>query len=101
MMIVVLRQIQHIYPDKWAELEAIDKKFNVVEGRLGFPAKKRYQLLSGSDEVNTLIIETQWPSMAVMESTYEKAMADPEWQVLYNQGGIIKNTYWELYQLLP
>ena len=100
-MIVVLRQTQHIYPDKWAELEAIDKKFNVVEARLGFPAKKRYQLLSGSDEVNTLIIETQWPSMAVMESTYEKAMADPEWQVLYNQGGIIKNTYWELYQLLP
>jgi hypothetical protein len=100
-MIVVLRQTQHIYPDKWAELEAIDKKFNVVEARLGFPAKKRYQLLSGSDEVNTLIIETQWPSMAVMESTYEKAMADPEWQVLYNQGGIIKNTRWELYQLLP
>ena len=100
-MIVILRQIQVIYPDKWAELEAIDKKFNVVEARLGFPAKKRYQLLSGSDEVNTLIIETQWPSMAVMESTYEKAMADPEWQVLYNQGGIIKNTYWELYQLLP
>jgi hypothetical protein len=100
-MIVVLRQTQHIYPDKWAELEAIDKKFNVVEARLGFPAKKRYQLISGSDELNTLIIETQWPSMAVMESTYEKAMADPEWQVLYNQGGIIKNTYWELYQLLP
>jgi hypothetical protein len=100
-MIVVLRQIQHIYPDKWAELEAIDKKFNVVEDRLGFPAKKRYQLLSGSDEVNTLILETQWPSRAVMESTYEKAMADPEWQVLYNQGGIIKSTYWELYHLLP
>ena len=101
-MIVVLRQIQHIYPDKWAELEAIDKKFNVVEDRLGFPAKKRYQLLSGSDEVNTLIIETQWPSMALLESTYEKAMADPEYQAL--QIGaipIIKSTHWELYSVLP
>jgi hypothetical protein len=101
-MIVVLRQIQVIYPDKWAELEAIDKKYNLVEGRLGFPAKKRYQLLSGRGEVQTLIVETQWPSMAVLESTYEKAMADPEYQAL-QMGAIpiIKSTNWELYSVLP
>ena len=101
-MIIVLRQIQQIYPDKWAELEAIDKKYNVVEGRLGFPAKKRYQLLAGRGEVNTLIVETQWPSMAAMESTYEKAMANPDYQVLMNEGNsIIKSIHWELYHLLP
>ena len=101
-MIVIHRQIQHIPPDKWAELESLDKKYNVVEARLGFPPKKRYQLLSGNDEVNTLIIETQWPSMAVLESTLEKAMADPEYQALYAQGvPIIRDMHWELYQVLP
>jgi hypothetical protein len=101
-MIVILRQIQVIYPDKWAELAAIDKKFNVVEARLGFPAKKRFQLLSGRGEVQTLIVETQWPSMALLESTYEKAMADPEYQVLQYEGNsIIKSLHWELYMPLP
>jgi hypothetical protein len=102
MMIVVLRQIQQIYADKWVELEAIDKKYNVVEVRLGFPPKKRYKLLSGRDEVNTLIVETQWPSMANLESTYEKALADPEYQVLfYGSSSIIKSIHWELYSVLP
>ena len=101
-MIIVLRQIQHIYPDKWAELEAIDKKYNVAEARLGFPAKKRYQLLSGTDEVNTLIVETQWPSMANLESTFERALADPEYQALQNgSNSIIKSLHWELYMPLP
>jgi hypothetical protein len=101
-MIIVHRQIQQVYPDKWAELEAIDKKYNVVEGRLGFPPKKRYQCLTGSHEVNTLIVETQWPSLAAMETTYERAMADPEYQALQNKTtSIIKSVHWELYMPLP
>ncbi len=101
-MIVVLRQIQQIYADKWGELDAIDKKYNVVEARLGFPAKRRFQLLSGAGEVQTLIVETQWPSMAVLESTYEKALADPEYQALqFGAIPIIKSTHWELYMPLP
>ena len=101
-MIIIERMIQHIRPDKWAELEAIDKKYNVVEARLGFPTKKRSQSLSGSLEMNTLIIERQWPSMAAMEATYEKAMADPEHQALQLEGNpIIKSNHWELYMPLP
>jgi hypothetical protein len=101
-MVVVERMIQQIYPDKWEELEAIDKKFNLAEARLGFPPKKRYQLLSGRDAMNTLIVERQWPSLAALEATNEKAMADPEYQVL-GKGltSIIKSMHWELYMPLP
>ena len=101
-MIIIDRMIQKIYPDKWAELEAIDKKFNAVEARLGFPPKKRYTLLSGGHPVNTLIIERQWPSLAVMEATHEKAMLDPEYQALNQEGtSIIKSIHWELYLPRP
>jgi hypothetical protein len=101
-MIVIDRMIQKVYPDKWAELEEVDKKYNAVEGRLGFPPKKRYQCLTGSHEVNTLIIERQWASLAAMEATYEKAFADPEHQALGKEStSIIKNIHWELYMPLP
>ena len=101
-MIIIHRQVQHIYPDKWAELEAIDKKFTAVESRFGFPPKKRYQCLTGTQEAKTLIVETQWPSLANMESTFERAMADPEYQALQNESvTIIKDLFWELYMPLP
>jgi len=101
-MVVMERMIQQIYPDKWKELEAIDKKYNAAEARLGFPPKKRYQALVGGLEVNTLIIERQWASLAAMEATNEKAMADPEYQALGNQtSSIIKSVHWELYMPLP
>jgi hypothetical protein len=101
-MIVIDRSIQKVYPDKWAELEEIDKRYTAVESRLGFPPKKRYQCLTGSHEVNTLIVERQWASMATMEATYEKAFADPEHQALEKElTSIIKSVHWELYMPLP
>lgn len=101
-MIIIERVIQQVRPDKWAELEKIDKKYNMVEARLGFPPKKRSQSLSGSLEVNTLIVERQWPSMAAMEATYEKAHADPEHQALGKDlTSIIKSNHWELNMPLP
>ena len=30
-MIAIERMVQKIYPGKWAELEAIDKRYNAVE----------------------------------------------------------------------
>jgi hypothetical protein len=34
---VLLRQIQEIAPDKWQQLDSIDKKFNELELKMGFP----------------------------------------------------------------
>jgi len=90
--------IQQIRPDKWAELEVLDKKYNVIEARLGFPPKKRYSCLTGSHDMNTLIIKREWPSLAAMEATYEKAFADPENQALgVESAAIVMSNREELY----
>jgi hypothetical protein len=102
-MVTIERMIQKIYPGKWAELDVIDKKYDVVERRLGFPSnKKRYQCMIGSYDSNTLIIERQWDSLASMEATYEKAFADPELQALQKEiTSIVKSTQIEVYSPLP
>lgn len=101
-MVSVERLIQQIYPDKWQELEAIEKKYNAVENRLKFPPKRRYRCYVGGHNTNTLIIERQWDSLAAMEAAYEKAFSDPEWQALGNESGsIIKSDQHELYVPLP
>lgn len=101
-MIAIERMTQKIYPGKWAELAELDKKYNDVEMAAGFPPKKRLQCLIGSVDQNTLIIERQWDSLAAMESTYEKVMADPKWQALGAEtNSIIQSTQIDVFTLLP
>ena len=95
------RQIQQIRPGKWAELEALDQKFNTVESRLGFPTKRRFRCYIGGHHNNTLIIEREWESLAAMEATYMKIFADPEWQTLSGEFDTIsESTQMELYLAL-
>jgi len=101
-MVIIERQIQKVNLDKWAELEALDKKYDAAESRLGYPSKKRCRCIVGGHDVNTLIIERQWESLASMEATIEKAFDDPEIQSLQAAGtGIIISVQFELYQPLP
>jgi hypothetical protein len=102
-MIAIERMTQKVFPGKWADLEVIEKRFNAVEERLGFPStKKRYQCMIGGYDSNTLIVERQWDSLAVMEATYEKAFADPEFQALQKEvGSIIESSQEEVYTPLP
>jgi hypothetical protein len=101
-MIAIERMTQKIYPGKWAELAELDKKYNEVEMRAGFPQKKRLQCVIGSIDQNSIIIERQWDCLAVMESTYEKVMADPEWQALGAETNtIVQSTQIEVYTLVP
>jgi hypothetical protein len=81
-MVVVERMIQQICSGKWAELEELTKKYDALESRFGFPLPKRYRCIVGGHNMNTLIIERQWDSIAAMEAAYEKIMADPEHQAL-------------------
>jgi hypothetical protein len=101
-MVVIERMIQKVRPGKWAKLEEIDKKYDVVESRLGFPPKKRYRCLMGGHDTNTLIVERQWESLAAMEATYDKAFADPEHQALGDEiTSIVKGAQIEMYMPLP
>ena len=94
------RQTQKIYPGKWEDLEAIDKKYNQLESGVGFPPKTRYQLILSSTSINILVVEREWESFAAMEAAYEKLMVMPEWHALDAEGNsIIKDGYTEI--LLP
>ena len=101
-MVIIERLVQHVFPGKMAELGAIDKKYDAIEAKMGFPPKKRLQMISGPDEMNTLIVERQWASLAAMEAAYEKLMVNPEWQALYQGSNtILRDSRMELYMPLP
>jgi hypothetical protein len=54
-----------------------------VESRLGgFPPKRHLSLLSGVDNVGTMVWEREWESMAVMEAAGERLFSDPQVQKL-------------------
>ncbi len=81
-MMFMERQIQQIRPGKWTELEVLDQKFNAVEQRHGYPAKRRYRCYIGGHTINTLVIEREWESLAALEIAYMKCFMDPEWQAV-------------------
>lgn len=101
-MNIIEREIQIVRPGKWAELEEIDKKFNTVESRLGFPAKRRYRSLVGGHTTDTLIIERQWESLAAAEAAYEKAITDAKHRELSAEvhSSIIESAQVEFYMPL-
>jgi hypothetical protein len=98
-MKILQRQIQQVRSGKWEALEEIDARFNEVESRLGFPPnKKRYRCYFGTHDLSTIIVEYEWDSFTALETAYEKAMADPEWQALgVEVESILKSTQMELY----
>jgi hypothetical protein len=101
-MICVERLVQQIRPDKWAELAALDAQYNAIEGRLGFPPKRRLRCYIGGHITDTLVVERQWESLAAMEAAYDRAFADPEWQALGAEAvTIIVGNQYELYAPLP
>jgi len=97
---VVERMTQQIYATKWLTLENLDKKYDAIEGKHGYPQKNRYRLFAGGGSTNTLVVVREWESLAAMETAYEKAFAEPEWQALNAEAtDIIANNQIEI--LLP
>lgn len=58
------------------------KRFEAVEARLGYPAARWYNVLSGPSPVDTRVLEREWPSVAAMEACIEHAGTDSEWRAL-------------------
>ncbi len=78
MVIVIMRIIQRVANGKWDELEEIDKKCTELEDKLGYPPKKRYRSLFGSNDNNVIIIEREWQSLSKMEKIMTKGFLDTE-----------------------
>jgi hypothetical protein len=50
-----------------------EKSWEGVESRLGgFPPKRHYSLIAGSENQGTMVWEREWESMAVMDAAYTK-----------------------------
>lgn len=81
-MKVVERMVQEIYAGQNEALDEIDKRYDVIEKAAGFPPKKRLWCISGPYNGNTIIIEREWESFAVMEATYEKVFANADYHAL-------------------
>jgi hypothetical protein len=103
-MKVLYRVVQHIYTDKWAELEVYEKEVTELEAKYNFPleTKKRYRMLSGPDNLDTLNVEYEWESLAAFEAGMEKLMADPSFPEINVKGlPIVKDMSIELFWVLP
>jgi hypothetical protein len=95
-MKVLERMIQKV--GDWQALEELDHKYTAVESKNGFPAKRRYRGMSAPNNVDTLVIEREWDSMAAFDKAFDSVMADPEWNDL-NAGnqGVVLSTHVEFY----
>jgi hypothetical protein len=94
------RLIQKVDPGKWEQLLVFDKRFDVVETRLGCPNTRRYRCFAGASDINTRVCEREWSSLAAFEATFEKALADPEWQALSAElGSAVLSNQWEIYMV--
>ena len=81
-MAIQERRVQKGVKEQSAYLEW-EQKWEAVEKRLGgFPTKRHYWLISGSDDSGTMVWEREWDNFAGMEAGYDKLWADPEAQSL-------------------
>ena len=99
-MKIMERMIQKVDRTSWAKKIAIEKRYEVVEARLGYPPTRRYRAFIGANDTNTRVLERDWSSVAAYLTTIEKALADPEWQALGSeQVGIVLSNQVELYMV--
>jgi hypothetical protein len=99
-MKVLERQLQKVDRASWAKKIALEKRYDVVEARLGYPPTRRYRPWSGALDNDTRVNERVWSSLAVFEATTEKALADPEWRALGAEGAsIVLSNHFEWYMI--
>jgi hypothetical protein len=102
MVVVMERLIQKVKPDKWAALDEIDKKYDGIESKIGFPTKKRYRSMIGPLDNDTIVVEREWKSMAAMEQAVLGSMGNAELQKLAVQlNDIIVKSWHEVYAIWP
>lgn len=97
-MKIMERLIQKVDRSSWQKKLAIEKRYELVEARLGFPPSRRYRAYIGANDTNTRIIERDWSSLQAYLTTMDRALADAEHQALgAEQIGIVLTNQVELY----
>ena len=78
-MKVMLRTTVKIVPGKMAEYMEIEAKSQAMESRCGMPPRRSYSPLTG-DSMHKIIYYMEFDSLAALETSFEKMLADPERQ---------------------
>jgi hypothetical protein len=100
-MKIMERHISTVRSGKWAELEQVEQQYDAIEQPWGFPAKRRYRALYGGHSRDVHISEREWPGLAVMEASLERAVASSEWLALGRDlNAVVESLQIEIYQLL-
>jgi hypothetical protein len=63
---------------KWKEAGQLMKEFKEVAEKNGYPPFRIYIYISGGDAVQTLTFESDWDSLARMETLMDRMIGDPE-----------------------
>ena len=71
-MKIIQRGTMKIVPGRMAEAMELMGKHTAASIRLGCPSFKSYRPLIGGEFFHTIVGETEWDSMAAMETFYEK-----------------------------
>ncbi len=78
---IVVREMFHLRPESMKEAKVQVKAMKAVNARLGAPLGRVMTDLTGP--YYTLIIETDFPSLAAFEGGLATVFADAEWQAAY------------------
>ncbi len=101
-MKVMARDIFKILPGKRAEALELDKKERAVFNRLGLNLVVTHYrpFARQGDSMHTLVYHIEFDSLAAMESTMEKAGADPEMREVWAKWAeITESRLLELYMI--
>lgn len=79
-------------PGKWEEAGEVMKTFQELAQKLGFPENKIYGAVSGGDVVQTLYFQTEWESLAQMETLMGKMFSDAEMRIMMGKwAGVVES----------
>ncbi len=94
------RLIQKVDRTSWSKKLALEKRYEIIEARLGYPPSRRYRAWIGAEDTNTRVIERDWSSLEAYLVTVDKSLQDPEWQALgAEQAGIVLSNRTEIYRI--
>ena len=97
-MKVIERMIQKWTADAPARMKELEAQYGDLDAKWGFPPQKAYRCLAGSIPYEYTVSEREWESLEQMESTYDRAMATPEWAAFMAVAGkVIESHRVELY----
>ena len=101
-MRVIERRIQRVRAGMRDRVMDLEKRFAEAEAPYGVPTKRHLLCIGGPYDLQTIIWEREWPSLAELEAAVEKTYSNPVFKPLMEEAGTVfestRNelfTYWE------